>query len=71
MMADCDHSKIQIRRKARGYQWSCVLCGNKGAFWDDKVWEQIVGEHLQEGEGFTFDIVRRGDDPGDLDAYDA
>ena len=58
---ECDHSKIKVVRFGRGYIWTCALCGNYMLTWDRKVWEHIMGEHLEQGEGFIFNIVKRGE----------
>ena len=56
----CDHSKIQVVREGRGYVWSCALCGDRMTFWDGRVWKAIGMDPLEEGEGFTFNVVERG-----------
>jgi len=56
----CDHSKIQVIRRGRRYEWSCALCGDRMLTWDHRVWKQIMGVHLEEGAGFKFNIVERG-----------
>jgi len=58
---ECDHSKIQVIRKGRGYVWSCALCGDQMLVWDRKVWEKLGLDELEQGEGFNFSIVERGE----------
>lgn len=67
----CGHEKIQVIRKGRAYVWSCALCGDEMLIWDRLVWDKFMGDmpSLAEGEGFTFNIVKRGSDEDIQNSY--
>lgn len=67
----CDHNKIQIIHEERGWVWSCALCGDEMSVWNERVWDAIVGEQLDIGEGFVFNIVERGERDRDKLAAEA
>jgi len=59
----CQHdSKLKVIREKRGYVWRCADCEDEMVVWVRAVWEALGLDELVIGEGFTFNIVKRGSD---------